>query len=57
MTDLADGGGTMKSTVRNEFGVLVVVGRSISKPTRTHCGFERKLTHEEATGLWLPVGR
>jgi len=56
MTDLADGGGTMKSTVRNEFGVLVVVGRSISKPTRTHCGFERKLTHEKATRLQPPAG-
>jgi hypothetical protein len=42
----------MKSKMRNEFGVPVVVDRSISRPSWTHRGFETKLRHEKATRLW-----
>ena len=32
------------------------VGTKVSRPSSTHCGFERKLTHEKATRLQPPAG-
>jgi len=48
-------GGTMKDSIGNEYGVPAVVDRDRSRPSWTHCGFERKLTHAKATRLRRPA--
>jgi hypothetical protein len=46
----------MKNTMRNDLEYLRWSIGVPSRPSWTHCVFERKLTHEKATRLQPPAG-
>jgi hypothetical protein len=46
----------MKDFMRDEPGAPAVVDRGTFQPNWTHCGLERRLTHEKATRLQPPAG-